>query len=114
MASPSSSLWRNLSHFVSCIIFGMHPLCSRLPLFGMPLRRDAGGRALTLLFGGVLHAWGSGHSVQGLAEARSVNLQPSFQGWEGRCEEAVLLRCSENQAVQVQMSSWHCGDPCQR
>lgn len=114
MASPWSSLWRNLSHFVLCVIFGMHPLCHHLPVFGMPRRRDAGGRALALrLFdlGGVLHAWGP---VQELAEARSVNLQLSFQGWEGRCEEAALLRGSENQPVQVQMSSWHCGDPCQR
>lgn len=98
---PRLPWWRNLSHFVLCVIFGMHPLGSHLPLFGMPLRRDAGGRALTLLFGGVLYAWGSGHPVQGLAEARSVNLQPSFQGWEGRCEETALLRCIENQAVQV-------------
>lgn len=67
-----------------------------------------------LCYLGVCFMLGAQGPVQGLAEARSVNLQPSFQGWEGRCEEAALLRCSENQAVQVQMSNWHCGDPCQR
>lgn len=99
MASPSSSLWRNLSHFVLCVLSGMHPLCGHLSVSGSPWRRDADGRVLALLFWGVLRAWDAGPSP-GLAEASGVSLQPSFQGWEGGCEGAALLRCSENQAVR--------------
>lgn len=87
MAFPSPSLWKHLSRFVSCVILGMHPVCSHLSVLGMLWRRDAGWRVPALCYLGQTSCLGLEAQPRGLAEVRSVSLQPPFQGWKEGVKE---------------------------
>lgn len=75
MAFPLPSLWRNLPHFVLCVIFVMHPLCSHLLVVGMPWGRDAAWECLL----GCASCLGFKAQSRGWLRLGRVNLQPSFQ-----------------------------------